>query len=173
MTASSSLVADFLRHRSQHLGFLRMLCRDDGLAEELFQDLAVIVLEGQERYDPHQGDLHAWIRGIARNLVRAHARQRRPVTPVDAAVEEAVARSWDDCDEAELDLRQERLARLRSCLERLGPATQDLIRRRYEDGESSQRIATASGRSIGAIDTALCRARAALLTCLGRRRTTT
>ena len=166
MTAPSSPAARFLAHRAQHLGFLRVLCRDDGLAEDLFQDLAVAVLEGGQRWDPTAGDFDRWVRGIARNLWRGHARRRRPTTALDQQVEEAVAACWDLRGPAEALEQTERLSHLRRCLDRLSPPARDLVASRYERGEASATIAARTGRKAGAVDTALCRIRATLLACL-------
>lgn len=164
---SAQLAIDFMRRRSQHLGFLRVLCRDEALAEELFQDLVVAVLEGTGRFRPDEGDFDSWVRGIARNLWRGHLRRRRPTRPLDEAVEAAVAAAWDDRSPAEALEQEERLSRLRTCLEGLTEKGRDLLRRRYEAAEGSATIAAAVGRSVAAIDTALCRLRSALLACLG------
>jgi len=160
---------EFMRQRAQHLGFLRVLCRDDALAEELFQDLAVAVIEGASRFRPEDGAFDAWVRGIARNLWRGHLRRRRPTRALDAQVEEAVASAWDDRSPVEAVEQAERLARLHECLGRLSPASRELLRRRYEDAESSASIAAALGRTAAAIDTALCRLRGSLLACLETR----
>lgn len=165
---SAQLVLEFMRRRAQHLGFLRVLCRDDALAEELFQDLVIAVIEGASRFRVDDGDFDAWVRGIARNLWRTHLRRIRPTTPLDAAVEEAVAKAWDDRSPVEALEQEERLARLRGCLGRLNAQARELVRRRYEAAENSATIAAAVGRSVAAIDTALCRIRTSLLGCLGR-----
>ncbi len=162
----ASPAAQFLARRAQHLGFLRVLCRDDCLAEDLFQDLAVAVLEGTARFDPAQGDFDRWVRGIARNLWRTHLRRRRPNTPLLAEVEAAVAACWDARGPDEALMQEERLRGLRACLERLSSTARTLIARRYEHGEGSAAIAQHTGRSVGAVDTALCRARGLLLACL-------
>lgn len=158
---------EFMRRRAQHLGFLRVLCRDEALAEELFQDLVVAVLEGSARFRPEEGDFDSWVRGIARNLWRGHLRRRRPTSPLDESVEAAVLAAWNDCSPVEALEQEERLARLRTCLDSLNPNARDLVRRRYEAAEDSATIAAAVGRSVSAIDTALCRIRSSLLACLG------
>jgi len=159
--------ARFLAGRAQHLGFLRVLCRDEALAEELFQDLALTVLQSGDSFQEERGEFDTWVRGIARNLWRNHLRRRKPTTPLDAQVEERVAAAWDDRSPAEALERQERLGRLHACLQRLAPAARELLASRYERGESSATIAASSGRTPGAIDTALCRIRSVLLDCLG------
>lgn len=168
MTAiASQLLLKFMLRRAQHLGFLRVLARDDALAEELFQDLVLAVLEGAARFQPEEGDFDAWVRGIARNLWRGHLRRRRPTSPLDAATESAVASAWDDRSPLEALEHEERLSRLRACLGRLAGGARDLVRRRYELAEDSATMAAALGRSAGAIDTALCRIRSSVLACLG------
>lgn len=164
---SAQFSIEFMRRRAQHLGFLRVLCRDEALADELFQDLTVAVLEGVGRFRAQEGDFDAWVRGIARNLWRSHLRRRRPSRPIDQAVEEAVAAAWDDRSPVEALEQAERLGRLRTCLDGLAPGARDLLRRRYEASESSATIGQALGRTAAAIDTALCRIRSTMLTCLG------
>lgn len=165
---AAQLTSEFMRRRAQHLGFLRVLCRDEALAEELFQDLTVAVLEGSGRFRHEEGDFDAWVRGIARNLWRGHLRRRRPTSTLDQAVEGAVEAAWNDRSPLEAVEQAERLERLRFCLEGLQSNARDLVRRRYEASEDSATIAAALGRTVSAIDTALCRIRGTLLACLGR-----
>ena len=164
---SAKLSIQFMHRRAQHLGFLRVLCRDDALAEELFQDLTVAVLEGVVRFRAEEGDFDAWVRGIARNLWRSHVRRQRPTTQFNEAVELAVSAAWDDRSPVEALEQAERLGRLKTCLDGLAPGARDLVRRRYEAGESSSVMALALGRTVAAIDTALSRIRSTMLTCLG------
>ena len=62
---------DILRHfariRAAILGYLRILVRDAHLAEDLFQDTCVVVLQKMGRFDRSK-NFEAWVRGIARNL---------------------------------------------------------------------------------------------------------
>lgn len=164
---SLPLLTRFLGHRAQHLGFLRVLCRDSALAEELFQDLAVVVLEQAGQFDPQRGDFEGWVRGICRNLWRQHLRRRRPLRAIDREVEAAVSAALDERGPEEVLVQQEQLSRLQHCLERLPPAARALVRGRYEDALSSTELARAQDRSPGAIDTALCRIRSQLLACMG------
>jgi RNA polymerase sigma-70 factor (ECF subfamily) len=159
-----------LRRRAQHLGFLRVLCRDEALAEELFQELALAVLESAASYREESGDFDAWVRGIARNLWRDHLRRRRPQTRLDEAIEDAMVRAYAERSPHDAMEREEQLGRLRACLDRLSVAARDLVSGRYERGESSSVIAARTGRQAGAVDTALCRIRAALLACLEGKR---
>jgi RNA polymerase sigma-70 factor (ECF subfamily) len=164
---TADLVVEFMRRRAQHLGFLRVLCRNQDLAEELFQDLTVAVLEGAGRFQADDGQFDAWVRGIARNLWRTHLRRRRPTTPLDGLVEEAVAAAWDERTPVEACEHEERFAKLQACLARLNANARELVRRRYEEAEDTATIAAALGRSVTAVNTALCRIRSTLLACLG------
>lgn len=166
MPSTSPIVASFMRRRAQHLGFLRVLCRDETLAEELFQDLALTVMQEAATARADVLDVDAWIRGIARNLWRQHLRRRRPLTVLDSAVEDAVQAIYAERTPQEALEQEERLGQLRRCLDRLSKAARELIASRYERGESSLAIATRTGHQPGAIDTSLCRIRGALLACL-------
>lgn len=162
------VVQRFLQQRAHHLGFLRARCRDDALAEDLFQDLAIAVIEGRGRYRSQDGDVDAWVRGIARNLVRAHRRRQAAAPHRSATIEELVDRAYDDRAADEGAELAERMRRLRGCLARLGAQARDLLRLRYEERLPSSAAAQRLGRSVNAVDTMLCRVRAALLACLRR-----
>ena len=43
--SKQTIIQELVRDRVHYLGFLRVLCRDVELAEELFQELCVVVIE--------------------------------------------------------------------------------------------------------------------------------
>jgi RNA polymerase sigma-70 factor, ECF subfamily len=51
-------------------------------AEEVTQEVFLTLLQNRARFDPKQGDLGAFIFGIARNLVRRIDRRERPFEPL-------------------------------------------------------------------------------------------
>lgn len=51
-------------------------------AEEVTQEVFLILLQNRARFDPKQGDLGAFVFGIARNLVRRIDRRERPFEPL-------------------------------------------------------------------------------------------
>jgi RNA polymerase sigma-70 factor (ECF subfamily) len=51
-------------------------------AEEVTQEVFLTLLQNRARFDPRQGDLGAFVFGIARNLVRRIDRRERPFEPL-------------------------------------------------------------------------------------------
>ena len=51
-------------------------------AEEVTQEVFLTLLQNRAKYDPKQGDLGAFVFGIARNLVRRIDRRERPFEPL-------------------------------------------------------------------------------------------
>ena len=62
------------------------------------------------------------------------------------------------------------ITRLESCMGKLSPLHRELLRLRYRKNQSSEQIATATGRSASAVRQLLYRVRNQLLTCLQRER---
>lgn len=165
------LIQTFVRDRGHFLGFLRVLCRDAELAEELFQELSVAVIESVETFDP-SGDFGAWVRGIARNLyrkaLRSERRRSRLHGTYDPAVVEAVAGAYEGRTAEEGLENVDRIRFLRRCIDRLPEEHRRLLRDRYEVNLRAAQIAEACRKTVSAVETAFCRIRAALLRCIER-----
>jgi len=163
------LIQGFVRDRGQHLGFLRVLCRDAELAEELFQDLSVVVIEKIDAFDVSR-DFGAWVRGIARNLHRRALETRRervrPQAVYDPALVDAVLAAYESRAAAEMEEKADHAERLQRCLEQLPPRHRELVRDRYESNLPIQKIAEIRSRTESAVETVLSRIRAALLQCI-------
>ena len=168
---SDSLIQRFVRDRGHFLGFLRVLCRDDELAEELFQELSVVVIEKIGTFESSR-DFGAWVRGIARNLYLKACRGRRVKAgkeqTADPALVDAVVLAYNSRSSREEEELRERTAHLRTCVEKLPIHLRGLLRDRYESNCSSQKLAELHDRSVSAVETALSRVRATLLECLQR-----
>jgi RNA polymerase sigma-70 factor (ECF subfamily) len=166
-----NLIQQFVRDRGQHLGFLRVICRDPELAEELFQELSVVVIEKIATFDPAR-DFGAWVRGIARNLHRRALESRRGRTRnqvvYDPALVDVVLAAYESRTAAEQVEKQDHAHRLQRCLEQLPPHHRELMRDRYESNRTIPNIAGLRNRTVSAVETALCRIRAALLECIRR-----
>jgi len=159
----------FVRDRAHYLGFLRVLCRDDELAEELFQELSIVVIEKIYTFEASR-DFGAWVRGIARNLFlkacRDRQRQNIHEGAYDPALLESIERAYDARGKADEEAATDRVARLRACLEKLPENLRNLLRDRYEANNSSKQLSELHNRSISAIETSLSRVRATLLQCV-------
>lgn len=171
-SARQALIQAFVRDRGQHLGFLRAICRDPELAEELFQDLSIVVIEKIGTFDASR-DFGAWVRGIARNLHRRALETRRdrvrPQAVYDPALVDAVLAAYEARAAEEVEEKADHAERLQRCLEQLPPRHRELIRDRYESNLSIHRIAEIRSRTESAVETILSRIRAALLQCIRQR----
>ncbi len=165
------LLQQFVRDRGQHLGFLRVISRDPELAEELFQELSVVVIEKIGTFDPGR-DFGAWVRGIARNLHLRALESRRNLARrhvlYDPALVDAVLAAYESRTAAEREEKVDHALFLQRCLEQLPPHHRELMRDRYESNRTAQRIAELRRRTVSAVETALSRIRAALLECVRR-----
>jgi len=161
----------FVRDRGHYLGFLRVICRDDELAEELFQELSIVVIEKIYTFDASR-DFGVWVRGIARNLFLKAIRDRQRKSARegihDPALLDSIELAYNSRDKAEEEASSERVVRLRACLEKLPENLRKLLRDRYEANNSSKQLSELHNRSISAIETALSRVRATLLQCVQR-----
>lgn len=161
------LIRDFQQDRYVLLGYLRSLVGDPNLAEDLFQEVSVIVLQKAEQFETGR-DLQAWCRGIARNLALRHRHEStrlkyfaddRILELVDAAFAENSDREiWDP-----------RRTQLRKCMESLAAPSRELVQLRYESGLSLKAVASRMARTEAAVQVALSRVRKWLSDCVTRR----
>ncbi|MDG2111324.1 MAG: sigma-70 family RNA polymerase sigma factor [Actinomycetota bacterium] len=71
-------------HRAEIFGFCRRLTGDQGLAEEITQDVFVRAWRAKAQFDHRLGSLRTWLFGIARNAA-IDAHRARSVRPALAA----------------------------------------------------------------------------------------
>ena len=161
--ASADFARELLEHRGSLFGFLYSLVRDLDLAEELFQEVSVRMLEREQEYTPGT-DFGAWARAFARRMVFEQRRYAGRLVISQQAVEAAdkhfqrVDRSW-----------QSRRKALRECLKRLDEEPRRLINLRFEHGLSMKTIGERVRRAGGTVQVALSRTRAWLMKCINRR----
>jgi RNA polymerase sigma-70 factor (ECF subfamily) len=161
------LIRDFQRDRLRLIAYIRALVGDPDLTEDLFQEVSVVVLQKADEFRTG-GDLSAWCRGIARNLVlreRERARRLRPFA--DDRLVDLVDASFAENEDREL-LDQKR-SLLRLCLDLLAGTARELVDRRYVDGLSLREIAGRAERTEAAVQVSLSRIRKWLSDCVERR----
>ncbi|WP_439621933.1 RNA polymerase sigma factor [Gemmata sp.] len=166
-----SLLAELIQcHQGELYRYLRYLgCRSAATAEDLVQDTFVAALQSD---GPTCGDAPgqaAWLRGVARNLFLAHCRRERnaPVR-TDADSLRLAERVWADEFLRDGD-GYDYVAALRQCLERLPPATRELLVQRYTVGLSRHQLAAARRLTADGVKAALRRTRGVLAACIRRR----
>lgn len=159
-----TLVRNLLQQRRVLEAMMAALVGDRSAAEDLTQELAIVMTRKREGV-PEDAPFLAWARRIAVNLVRDHRKRlaRRKVQPLDDAALDSVARVFE---EPGASAWEERLEALRRCSDLLPESDRTLIQRRYELDEPVSRIADDLGLRKGAVDTALYRLRRALHDCV-------
>ena len=111
-----------------------------------------------------EGEVRAWLRGIARHQVAAALRRRRrDARQQRAALDELVDQA---ALEESTEVEDERLRRLPGCLEGLGQRARRLIEWRYLQGEPLARVAQFARQPKARLSVQLHRIRQRLLACL-------
>ncbi|ODN70294.1 ECF RNA polymerase sigma factor RpoE [Methylobrevis pamukkalensis] len=132
--------------------YLRRLGTDPAIAEDLTQDVMVVLWRKAELFDPAKSSLGTWLFRIARNRRIDLARQSRrddldenepmllPAEPVEAG---------DDLDARRRD------ARIRETLALLPPEQMELVQLAFYRGLSHSQIAEATGQPLGTVKSRL------------------
>ena len=170
LVVESDLVRQFLRHRDVLMGFIVALTGDYDLAEEVFQEVAVSILnEANKRAAP--SNFMAWARAVARHRVvdhfRGKARRRERHQPLDSLAE-AVEQAFGE-NEVTPDESHRRLAYLAECLRSLGDRARAIVEMRYRQRRPIAGIAAAIGWKPASVKVALSKARRALADCIDRK----
>lgn len=134
----------YSRHRGPLFRHLHRQLRDQGLAEEFFQDTWQRVITARDRYRP-EARFATWLYQIAHNRVTDHwrAKQHRPTAPDDAA--ELAERVPDpETPERALSAFEER-RRLQRALEELPDDQREVVVLRLEQELSLEEIGEITG----------------------------
>jgi RNA polymerase sigma-70 factor (ECF subfamily) len=160
------LLREFTRIRAAVLGYLRSIVRDPHLAEDIFQEIYIVIMRKASEFDPKRAPFKAWVRGIAYNLAQNALRKEKYIHLMPAPeLMEAIHTAYENSDE-EADAMSEKLHSLITCLKQIGKVSRDILDLRYRTGASLKTIAQKMGRSPGAVQVALSRIRASLLECI-------
>ena len=167
---AESLIELFLRQRSALFGFIRVLTRNTQDAEDIFQEVATIVIE-KAAENPDIRNFEAWTKEICRRLILAHFRKLSKKKTVSLPVEEMMFLAGEVYENNTLpseDLLEEHDA-MRNCLSGMPDKTAKMIRMRFGHDESYLDIAQKVKGTESAVRRAVSRARIALVECVRRR----
>ena len=130
----------YARHRGGLFRFVLRAVKDRGVAEELFQEVWVRVIEARERYAP-KARFTTWLYTIAHNLLVDHWRKKGlSLVALDSA--DVPSESANPARQAEA---REALTRLVHALEALPAAQREAFLLHEEGGLSVAEIAAATG----------------------------
>ncbi len=162
----SAAIRTLLTEQPRLLAYIRTMVVDPALTDEVFQEVAVLLLDKYEGLgdDPH---LRGWLMITAKNLsLKAiRDRARRPMA-LDEQTLEAMDTHWQHLDRDALD---DRLESLRICLAHLTDYARRILQLRYRNGLMGDELAAALNRKKQTVYTALTRIHKALAECIEHR----
>ncbi len=160
------LTRALLEQRGMLYGFIYALVRDVGVADEVFQEVAVVAIRKDRDGGEPIREPGKWLREVARRLVKAGFRTRSGrAIEVDNDYLEQVAIVFDATGDGEYD----RLSALGDCLEQVSAANRDVLRQRYVLGRSYDEIADRLKRTAGALRVLVHRVQNQLADCVQAR----
>ena len=162
----ATFVQHLLRNRSLHEAMLLALVADVHVADDLYQQAALVMTRKREAI-PEDCRFLPWSRKVIVNVVRDYRKQkaRQRVSLMDEQSLELIAGAFEKLDETVVDARREALRR---CLGKLDAPQRKLLHARYEENRSFEELAVESSRTRGAVQTMLYRLRRALTLCIER-----
>ena len=164
--SSTAVFADLLRqNQSQLFGYIHSLVRDLHDADDLFQQVTLILWKKFDDFDPARSFL-AWSCGIARlevcNFLRVRGRSKLYFS--DQHILLLIAAH----NEMSHDESEARGRALEKCIGKLRDADRQLVLDCYADSSDINRVAEQMGRSSQSIHNSLRRIRRALFECVRR-----
>ena len=164
MTTNEDFLKLFLRHQDDLRAFLGSVVRDRAAAEDLFQEISLVLWQSFGNYDPAR-PFGAWARGIAvKKVLQGREKTRRLPLAFSPAAIQAVLDAYDRTESLAPDPGD-----LRDCISKLPPRSQSLLAMRYEKSLKLHEIAKEVGSTLDAVHKLLSRIRENLQECLQRR----
>ena len=123
-----AFLAFYRRYQGQVFRFALQMSGQVEIAEEVTQDVFMVVMGSSRKYDPKRGSVAAYLYGVARNFVLRRLQQERPyLTTLDDPESEYAGVVAHDPDPL-LDLtRNERIESLRRAVLALPPAYREVV----------------------------------------------
>ena len=150
----------FVRHSSAIRSFILSLVPDFELADDILQDVFVVVTEKASSFETGTNFV-AWARKIARHkIMNAQQRFRGRARVLSPGTLEAL------CEQMPPEEDSDRIEALRDCIEKLAPRAEQVTRMRYHEHCKPSEIAEKMGWSAPAVYVALSRARTFLRHCI-------
>jgi len=153
------VLREFVRHRSSLFAVTLSLVRDFGFAEEVLQEIAVVICDQWADFKPGT-NFQAWAIRIARNKIYTLTRSSRRLILLSPEAMEGIERA------AAAESRPGWLEAVQNCMEALEERARTLLSLRYQKGLSGQEIARKLQMPVTAVHMALSRARASLGRCV-------
>jgi RNA polymerase sigma-70 factor (ECF subfamily) len=156
----------YRRHQAALYRFALRMTGSAWGAEEIVQDVFMMIVREPKKYDPTRGTLGAFLFGIARNLVLKYLERAPRETSLEERIENGTATHAalrDDLTPAVWTEKRERFERVRSAVLELPPEFREAVVLCELEEMSYEEAAEMIGCPIGTIRSRLHRGRALLL----------
>ena len=159
----ASFLAFYRRYQGPVYRFALQMSGQAEIAEDVTQDVFMVVMGSARKYDPARGSIAAYLYGVARNFVLRRLEQERPyITALDDPESEFADIAADDPDVLASLARNERIESLRRAVLALPPAYREVVVLCDLHELDYTEAATALDCAVGTIRSRLHRARALL-----------
>jgi RNA polymerase sigma-70 factor (ECF subfamily) len=123
-------------------GICRRVTGDESEAQDVLQEVFVLVWGKASRFDPAKASAITWLATLARNKAVDRVRARRQAT---APIEEADQVASDDPSQLDVIESAQDAGRLTRCLEELDERARSMIRTAFFDGATYPELARREG----------------------------
>jgi len=159
----SAFLTFYRRHQGLVYRFALQMSGKTEHAEEVTQDVFMVVMGSAKQYDPARGSVAAYLIGIARNFVLRSLERDRPYVVLDDPDGEPAWRLAGEQDALDDLTRQERIESLKKAVLALPPAYREVVVLCDLQELDYAEAANVLGCAIGTIRSRLHRARALLI----------
>lgn len=161
------LIKQLLKHQSTFMGYLLAMTRDMDAAEEIFQNVAVVMMDPSTKEEIR--DFRAWAKEVVRRQALIYLRDKGRVPEKVRAVEpmllDGISQAFEE-DETSVEAAKSELDALRNCLGKMPEKSRAMISLRYEQRASFDEIGKSIASSEIAVQRALSRLRKTLRDCV-------
>ncbi len=160
------LVQVLTRHQVMITAYARAITGDAQLAEDVYQEVAVILAQDPTRIPAVEDEVAVWLRSVTRRKALEVGRLARRTPRLADDVLDLVGSHFDTAPQDGLATLREAMV---SCLSSLPQDQRRIIDGRYRDDLTCEDIAARVGRSVQGVYAVLKRVRVALQDCVERR----
>ena len=165
------LIQQYLQLRSEFMGYLYAMTRDAELAEEVYQNAAVVVIEKSNEPEAIR-NFRAWAKEVVRRQALFAIRNRQAAVQHGRSMSHELLEAISDAfihDPSEDAAALDETRALKHCLDSLPQDKRELIVMRYERSSSFEHISEHIGSTPPAVQRALSRIRKLLHGCVQKR----
>lgn len=159
--SEDAMAALYERHGGLIYRFSLRLSGDQSIAEEVTQEVFLVLIEHAGRFDPKRAELSTWLCGIARNMIWKQIKKRERWQPIDSDDEGGERAAVDDDPDTTLS-RNEAVALVRKGIEDLPLHLKEVIVLCEFEEVTYENAAAVLGVPVGTVRSRLHRAKARL-----------